>query len=1185
MSTNHLCSFLTGSPIASMTRRNGGKHVCMKRRKNVQSHFVLSFSGNNKGWYARYTSILSSSKSVCLPLGSSLTRNHFRISCVQEQFPKSFPLVRSLLPLWKDGLLLVRCSVFVAVMSAVGVLVWYAQLKARSFVEVQLLPLVCSVLSEYIQREIDVGKVQSVSPLGFTIETCSIGTHREEFSCGEVSTVKIRIQPYASLRSGRIVINAFLSQPSILVSQREDFSWLGIPSPSEGGLPKRHSSEEGIDYRTRTRRFAREESYARRRSERVNAARAAAEMGYIVPQGSSDSLMVDVSKHNSGHFGLPLSSSSLNCINNSIHCRDNHKKDMGAEYSLKHGELEKSIWTGNYHCGINWPNIIQIFMKHRLKQVTFDGLSAASALTAKQRNLKRSAAAARAYFHNLDKGKSDESSAKGVDTPCGGCESAETHGNKLMDKPTYAKGFDVDKDSLKDCSMLDSTLETGECVSERRGYFDSDGFAHREFGTCIFMHQIVPCWPIDVLFGLFRFPFVGNLPFFNWFLEQVHKVKSNFGVEAEDIAAEIFEGVYQIHSKGIEKVLPITLESVFFKQGSLMLLGYGDQEPREILNANGYVKFQDHYNRVHVQLSGDCMGWRSDISCNAGQLTTHVFVDTKEQKWHANLKISSLFAPLFERILDIPVSLSQEELAVHMCMLATDTFPNVYGQVDVNGLSFQIFDSPSCFSDITGTLCFRGQRVFLHNAGGYFGDAPIEASGDFGINPDYGEFHLMCQVPSVEVNALMRSLKMRPLMFPLAGSITATFNCQGPLDAPLFVGSGNISRKGSYLVSDMPPSFSSEVVSKSTGAVAAFDRIPFSHVSANFTFNLDNNVADLYGIRATLLDGGEIRGAGNAWICPEVDWVLWFGCLHFDTGGVCHRRFDIKWAAPEANDSFADARGDIIISHGCLTICSSAVAFDLSTVIRTCYLDNYLWQEEHTQYRQNMHLTIEGIDLDLRMRGFELASLISSTPFNALRPLHLKATGKFKFQGKVARPNCLIDAKVPGSNGMTGLHIADNDKAILLGDISLSGIKINQLLLAPQLSGSLSISHEAVKIRNLPLDELELASLRGAIQRVSAQWLYYDKLEITSGHWNLDSFESFYFRLFMRSLQSDGFHAEGLDLLEINECNELTVNNPGGRELEMENANLNSRSSQFWQDNLIVVNWSSGSRAHLPPVK
>lgn len=38
-------------------------------------------------------------------------------------------------------------------------------------------------------------------------------------------------------------------------------------------------------------------------------------------------------------------------------------------------------------------------------------------------------------------------------------------------------------------------------------------------------------------------------------------------------------------------------------------------------------------------------------------------------------------------------------------------------------------------------------------------------------------------------------------------------------------------------------------------------------------------VADLYGIRACLLDGGEIRGAGNAWICPEV--LLLCSFLHF----------------------------------------------------------------------------------------------------------------------------------------------------------------------------------------------------------------------------------------------------------------------------------------------------------------
>nr|KAJ0185986.1 hypothetical protein LSAT_V11C900501450 [Lactuca sativa] len=41
--------------------------------------------------------------------------------------------------------------------------------------------------------------------------------------------------------------------------------------------------------------------------------------------------------------------------------------------------------------------------------------------------------------------------------------------------------------------------------------------------------------------------------------------------------------------------------------------------------------------------------------------------------------------------------------------------------------------------------------VFLFR--GWFGKVPLEASGDFRIEPEEGEYHLMCQVPSVEINA------------------------------------------------------------------------------------------------------------------------------------------------------------------------------------------------------------------------------------------------------------------------------------------------------------------------------------------------------------------------------------------------------------------------------------------------
>lgn len=68
---------------------------------------------------------------------------------------------------------------------------------------------------------------------------------------------------------------------------------------------------------------------------------------------------------------------------------------------------------------------------------------------------------------------------------------------------------------------------------------------------------------------------------------------------------------------------------------------------REMLNVNGYVRFQNHYNHIHVQLNGDCMEWRmGSTSQTGGQLSVDVFVDTIEQEWHANLKIVNLFAPV-----------------------------------------------------------------------------------------------------------------------------------------------------------------------------------------------------------------------------------------------------------------------------------------------------------------------------------------------------------------------------------------------------------------------------------------------------------------------------------------------------------------------------------------------------------
>ncbi|KAL6848037.1 hypothetical protein ACP4OV_022165 [Aristida adscensionis] len=1157
-------------------------------------------------------------------------------------------LIGSLAPLWREGLFLVRCSVFAAAVSVAAALSWFAQLRARSFVEARLLPAACAALGEHLQREVRVGKVRSVSPLGITLQTCSVGPHREEFSCAEVPVMKIRVRPFASLRRGRVVVDAVLTEPSALVAQKKDFSWLGIPGPSEEGTLKRHSGEEGIDYRTKTRRLAREKAAEQWYEERDKAAREAAERGYIIPSGQSVSTSTGELLEVDGPTEIGKSSPPL-CADE-MHKKDHHVA-TGTGSSSKHADMEKSFGVKSRIPGINfWSRIIPSPTRRWYRRKLNSKVVLDVDNSSQQRILRRSADAAVAYFQSIG-GSSPDASSPGPDKassngghtndssagsskspshgghtnsndgPVGRTNTASLNFPKLLANNFHSTAY-AGKGKCASATPFINTDDASnvsshnrfysECTSRNLGQNRLDCYYLEDhqhnvanlaegpvleksencsveklvpqqeiilgnFGSCTHAHNWVSFWP----FQLKGFPGSFSVPCASLDV-QIQKLKSRFAIGPGHISPELKEGVSQIHNGGVHHALPITLDSVYFNGGNLMLLGYGDQEPREMKHANGHIKFKNCYNRVHVHVTGDCMEWRQDrTSQGGGYLSTDVFVDIAEQTWHANLNVVNAFAPLFERIVEIPAIWHKGRATgeVHICMSEGDSFPSIHGQIDVKGLAFQILDAPSSFSEIVATLSFRGQRVFLHNASGWFGDAPVEASGDFGLNPEDGEFHLMCQVPSVEVNALMRTMKMKPLMFPLAGSVTAVFNCQGPLDAPVFVGSGIVSRK-SLSIAGMPPSAASEAVmqNKEAGAVAAFDHIPFSHVSANFTFNLDNCVADLYGIRACLLDGGEIRGAGNAWICPEgegddsamdinlsgsilLDKVLHryipggvqliplkIGELNGETrlsGSLTRPKFDIKWAAPHAEDSFSDARGNIVIAHDYVTVNSSSVAFDLNTRAQTSYIDDYLLNKEMYQMKKIMPLIVEGVDLDLRMRGFEFAHIASSIPFDSPRPLHLKASGRLKFQGKVEKSSSIVDEKISDvTQNIIDRNKLETNVARLVGRISLSGLKLNQLMLAPQSTGFLSISRDSVKlnatgrpdenfsievngplfvgtkeasqdgrllsvflqkgqlrsniyyhpenstsleVRNLPLDELEFASLRGFVQKAEVQ--------------------------------------------------------------------------------------------------
>ncbi|KAI4337379.1 hypothetical protein L6164_015804 [Bauhinia variegata] len=1167
-----------------------------------------------------------------------VSRSRSRLTCIKEPFSRSKALVAYLKPLWEEGLLLLRASIYTAVISGLCLLVWYGQNKAKGFIETKLLPSICSALSEYIQREFEFGKVKRISPLSITLESCSFGPHEEEFTCGEIPMVKLRLRPFASLRRGKLVIDAVFSHPSILVVQKKDFTWLGLPSSE--GRPKRHfSAEEGIDYRTKIRRLAREKAAARWTRERDDAAREAADMGYFVSERCSSLFGGDPLDEIATQSTESTNSKSFICLIEGKH--DHHCMDTGIDYDMKHADLEKSFGVKVPSSGLGlWSRVVKGRRKNKFKKANGSDISTFCVAT-KRRILECSALAAQAYFrgqsrgkfeepsqppesfpltnnmlvvngqvdkiaesvHNGDEKRSDDSrngkqvrdlgirsySVNGtisghsdyfklipdlaLQTGESKCENLVCSGE--VTEPAKANSSTVESDKLGRC-IADNQIDDDKPVGQSCMMSENSASVKPELGLASYLQ--VPIHRLIVKFG--KTSFFRNLEesFSNLLSGPIQKLKSDIGLKVGYIFAKQVDVLQQEDNA---KMLPFTLDSVHFRGGTVMLLAYGDREVREMENVSGYVKFQNHYSHVHLKLSGNCQTWRSDImSEDGGWLSANVFVDTLEQKWHANLKIDNLFVPLFERILEIPITWSKGRASgkVHLCMSRGETFPNLHGQLEVTGLDFQLLDAPSYFSDISASLCFRGQRIFLHNANGWFGSVPLEASGDFGIHPEEGEFHLMCQVPCVEVNALMRTFKIKPLLFPLAGSVTAVFNCQGPLDTPVFVGSGMVSRTFSHLSVDTPASSAAEALAKSkeAGALAAIDRVPFTYVSANFTFNTDNCVADLYGIRATLVDGGEIRGAGNAWICPEgeedetaVD-VSFSGNLAFDkimlhyvpsyyhlmplnlgdisgetklSGSLLKPRFDIRWTAPKAEGSFNEARGVIMISQDCIVVNSSSAAFDLYMRARTSYFDDFLLKKEELYSAKAIPFTVDGVELDLRMRGFEFFSLVSTYTFDSPRPLHLNVTGRIKFQGKVLKPTSITNEQ-NFENRQHVQMLATGSADSLVGEVSISGLKLNQLTLAPQLAGLLRVAPERImldatgrpdeslvldfvgplqpsaednlqsgkllsvslqkgqlranicvqpfhsanlEVRHFPLDELELASLRGTIQRAEVQ--------------------------------------------------------------------------------------------------
>ena len=621
----HHSSFF-GTPLhSSLHYVNNGKFIYLRRSRLSKWDSKRYICAKQNNWDARVDGFsrfcMQHLKSLSMKLG---TRYESLMKCANEPFALTKTLSSFLRPVWNEGLFLIRCSAFVAVVSGICLLVWYGQTKAKGFVEAKLLPFVCKAVSDHIQRDLDFGKVTSISPLSITLKSCSVGPDGDEFSCGEVPTMKIRVLPFTSLRRGRVIIDVVLSNPIVLVVQKRDYTWLGLPFPSEGTSLRPSSSEGGIDSRTKIRRIAREDAAARWSKDRYDAAREAAEMGFVVSDRSPGSYDSSASKEDIRPTVDVENSKTSFLTDENVHLRKHRCMDTDVEYKIKHSNTEKYFDAKNPDMRLKFlSRVMKVPMKGQSKRKASGDDVYLNSSTAKMRILRRSTSAARGYFKGASEGKFGEPSqlhrsfnivnpdaylVKSVNETDADSSIMNTNvqnGNQSLDARLHSiKEGDID--ILNHIDDKSSTI-TGLGNKDRRSFSvtssshessvkkdDVIGSDHISEGTSdqmchtfqtptstIYEHQNGTTWPIS-------FSALNQKSDLSYFPKDVGKKLlyhlSTFVQKLKFILVQYARGVVDDgdvwKNEGTETMLPVTIDSVHFRGGTLMFLAYGDREPR-----------------------------------------------------------------------------------------------------------------------------------------------------------------------------------------------------------------------------------------------------------------------------------------------------------------------------------------------------------------------------------------------------------------------------------------------------------------------------------------------------------------------------------------------------------------------------------------------------------------------------
>ncbi|KAK9804274.1 hypothetical protein WJX72_004315 [[Myrmecia] bisecta] len=487
------------------------------------------------------------------------------------------------------------------------------------------------------------------------------------------------------------------------------------------------------------------------------------------------------------------------------------------------------------------------------------------------------------------------------------------------------------------------------------------------------------------------------------------------------------------------------------------------------------------------------------------------------------IQARDLHAPLVERILEIPMDIYDGRLdgrlELHCHDAATWHFPSFSGRVVCRDGSFHFWDATDDFTSTSLDLVFDGARVHLHRAEGRFGAVPLSITGEFGMDPAIGQYRLSANVAPVEVNELRRTLGIRPAPMPVAGAVRGVLHCTGPLEQPVFSGTAVTVRSSPDDVGPGDKTAAQDVLDGQAGALAAYDRLPLASASAVFTLDTSTDIFLLHSFQVEPLDGGRLVGSGRMWVAKEAEMdpqavriqaqghslpthrllqrylpkgtnlpasvVLGDSEIQATMIGS-HLAPDIRtrWKAPTAQ-----AHGTTHMTRDSTHFTCKAPALDLtgSLHLRPATFEQIkqaVTQEEATALAVPV---LDGCDIDAEFKGLDVLPLVA--PAASLERMAAAQPPRLKLNGRTHLSGVVRQAQADTSTSFKG-------------DLNLEGLRVNQLKLSRNLSGSLELAEDGLHIHAkglrpdevldvdllLPLSAEAQARAGGALQPTSGSW-------------------------------------------------------------------------------------------------